>query len=50
MAERFDWCELRSSRMSEPGAEEAYEAARLTFELGKRVREMRERLGWTQAE
>src|SRR5699024_905943 len=42
--------ELRSSRMSEPGAEEAYEAARLTFELGKRVREMREHLGWARAE
>ncbi|MHA6801847.1 helix-turn-helix domain-containing protein [Salinifilum ghardaiensis] len=50
MAERADWRELRDRRMSEPGAEEACEAARLTFELGERVREMRERLGRTQAE
>jgi transcriptional regulator with XRE-family HTH domain len=35
--------------MSEPGAEEAYEATRLAFELGASVRSMRERRGWTQA-
>lgn len=50
MAERSDWQDLRTRRMAEPGAEEAYEAARLAFELGAAVREMRERRGWTQAQ
>jgi transcriptional regulator with XRE-family HTH domain len=34
--------------MAEPGADEAYEAARLAFELGNAVRELRENRGWTQ--
>jgi ribosome-binding protein aMBF1 (putative translation factor) len=50
MAERTGWRRLREQRMAEPGAQEAYEAARLAFELGKAVREMRERHGWTQFE
>jgi ribosome-binding protein aMBF1 (putative translation factor) len=49
MAERSDWRPLRDRRMAEPGAAEAYAAARLAFELGKAVREMREQRGWTQA-
>jgi transcriptional regulator with XRE-family HTH domain len=36
--------------MDEPGADEAYEAARLAFELGKAVRELRERRSWSQAQ
>ncbi|HVK20149.1 MAG TPA: helix-turn-helix transcriptional regulator [Actinokineospora sp.] len=35
--------------MAEPGAVDAYEATRLAFELGKAVRELRERRGWTQS-
>ncbi|GAA3433357.1 helix-turn-helix domain-containing protein [Kutzneria kofuensis] len=50
MAERSSWQELRDRRMAEPGAGESYAAARLAFELGKAVREMRERRGWTQAQ
>lgn len=50
MAERGDWRQLRDRRMSEPGAEEAYVAARLAFELGKTVRAMREQRVWTQDE
>ncbi|TDQ01498.1 helix-turn-helix domain-containing protein [Labedaea rhizosphaerae] len=50
MIERTDWQQLRDRRMSEPGAEEAYEATRLAFELGKAVREMREASGWTQVQ
>lgn len=42
MAERTDWREIRDRRMAEPGAEEAYEAARRAFELDAAVREMRE--------
>lgn len=50
MAERGSWSELRDRRMAEPGAEEAYEAARLAFELGAAVRELRLARGWSQAE
>lgn len=50
MAVRSDWQDLRARRMAEPGAEEAYEAARLAFELGAAVREMREQRSWTQAQ
>ena len=49
MAER-SWRQLRDRRMAEPGAEESYAAARLAYELGRSVREMRERRGWTQAQ
>ncbi|MBP2321759.1 ribosome-binding protein aMBF1 (putative translation factor) [Kibdelosporangium banguiense] len=50
MGERDDWAELRERRLAEPGAAEAYDAARIAYELGKAVREMREQRGWTQAE
>ncbi|HEY0806091.1 MAG TPA: helix-turn-helix transcriptional regulator [Pseudonocardiaceae bacterium] len=50
MTERAGWRQLRDRRMSEPGAAEAYDAARLAFELGKAVRELREQCGWTQAQ
>ena len=36
--------------MAEPGAAEAYEGARLAFELGRRVRELRVRQGLSQTE
>jgi ribosome-binding protein aMBF1 (putative translation factor) len=48
MSERQDWKQLRQQRMSEPGAEHAYDAARLAFELGAAARQMREDRGWTQ--
>lgn len=50
MAERESWSGLRDRRMSEPGAVEAYEAARLAFELGAAVRELRLGRGWSQLE
>jgi transcriptional regulator with XRE-family HTH domain len=34
--------------MADPGAMEAYEAARLAFELGCAVRTLRENRGWSQ--
>ncbi|MFI6985684.1 multiprotein-bridging factor 1 family protein [Embleya sp. NPDC050154] len=49
MTGRSDWQEIRSRRMAEAGADEAYEATRIAFELGRSVREMRERHGLTQA-
>jgi transcriptional regulator with XRE-family HTH domain len=48
MAQRSDWQELRLRRMAEPGAQEAYDAARLAFALGRQVRELREQRGWSQ--
>jgi transcriptional regulator with XRE-family HTH domain len=36
--------------MSEPGADEAYQAARLACELGRTVRELREHAGWSQTQ
>ncbi|GAB3860731.1 multiprotein-bridging factor 1 family protein [Micromonospora andamanensis] len=50
MGERGDWAAMRERRMAEPGAAEAYDAARLAFELGRAVRELRERRGWSQAQ
>src|SRR5688572_2886398 len=50
MSERISWQELRDRRMAEPGAADAYDAARLAFELGRAVRELRERLGWSQTQ
>ncbi|MER7009089.1 helix-turn-helix transcriptional regulator [Dactylosporangium sp. NPDC000555] len=50
MSARSDWNELRSRRMAEPGAAEAYESTKLAFELGRAVRELRERHGWSQTE
>lgn len=39
------WPVMRKRRMAEPGAEQAYEATRLAFELGRAVRELRGRRG-----
>ncbi|WP_306214568.1 helix-turn-helix domain-containing protein [Actinoplanes sp. RD1] len=50
MSERGDWAAMRERRMAEPGAAEAYEAARLAFELGAAVRELRESKGWSQTQ
>ncbi|MER5997785.1 helix-turn-helix transcriptional regulator [Nonomuraea angiospora] len=50
MTERTDWADLRDRRLSEPGAAEAYDAARLAFELCRAVRQMRESRGWSQSE
>lgn len=50
MAERTDWKSLRDRRMSEPGAQEAYQAARLAYELGRSIRALREQRGWSQSE
>ncbi|MEU6265259.1 helix-turn-helix domain-containing protein [Saccharopolyspora shandongensis] len=50
MTKRTEWRELREELLAEPGAAEAYEAARIAFELGKSTREMREARNWTQAQ
>jgi ribosome-binding protein aMBF1 (putative translation factor) len=50
MGDRTDWAELRQRRLAEPGAAEAYDAARLAFDLGRAVRELREQRGWSQTQ
>jgi ribosome-binding protein aMBF1 (putative translation factor) len=50
MGEGENWEAMRERRMAEPGAAEAYDAARLAFELGRAVRELRERHGWSQTQ
>ncbi|MFI6389122.1 helix-turn-helix domain-containing protein [Nonomuraea sp. NPDC050540] len=50
MTERTEWADLRDRRLSEPGAAEAYDAARLAFQLGRAGRQMRESRGWSQSE
>ncbi|MFG2058608.1 helix-turn-helix domain-containing protein [Micromonospora sp. NPDC048930] len=50
MTERVDWSDLRQRRMAEPGADEAYAAARIAFELGQTVRELRKHNGWSQTQ
>lgn len=50
MSESSGWAELRDRRMSEPGAAEAYHAAKLAFELGRTVRGLREQRGWSQTQ
>ena len=49
MSDRARWSDLRRHRMAEPGAEAAYESARLAYELGRAVRELREGRGWSQS-
>lgn len=50
MTDRADWTELRERRMAEPGAADAYDAARLAVELGRAVRQLREQHGWSQTQ
>lgn len=50
MSRRSDWQTLRERRMDEPGAADAYEAARLAYELGGRIRDLREQRGWNQTQ
>ncbi|MYV56156.1 helix-turn-helix transcriptional regulator [Streptomyces sp. SID3212] len=50
MADRKRWSELRNDSLAHPEAREAYEEARIQYELGVAVRERREALGMTQAQ
>lgn len=45
---RTTLAEVREARMDRPGVAEAYQQARLRFELGEAVRSRREELGWSQ--
>jgi ribosome-binding protein aMBF1 (putative translation factor) len=48
MIRRTEWGGLRGRRLAEPGAVEAYAAAKLAYELGRTMRELREQRGWSQ--
>lgn len=50
MSERGSWNDLRDEALASPEGREAYDAARIRFELGRTVRERREALGMTQAQ
>ncbi|MFD5461763.1 multiprotein-bridging factor 1 family protein [Kitasatospora sp. NPDC127059] len=50
MSERTSWRAMREEILNRPGAGAAYEAARIRFELGEKVRLRREALGMTQAQ
>jgi ribosome-binding protein aMBF1 (putative translation factor) len=50
VSEREDWADLRERRLSEPGAADAYQAARRAHELGRAVRTLREARGWSQSQ
>jgi transcriptional regulator with XRE-family HTH domain len=43
-----DWTELRGRRLTEPGAAQAHEAARLAYDFGRAVRGLREHHGCRQ--
>jgi transcriptional regulator with XRE-family HTH domain len=45
-----DWTAQRDRRMTEPGAQKAYLAAKLAFDLGASVRELRRASGMTHRE
>lgn len=44
------WDELRQGRAEEQGSRTRYSAARLAYDLGCQIRELRESRGWTQRE
>lgn len=50
MSERRDWAAVRDRRMAEPGTQHAYQATRLAYELGRAVRDLRARRGWSQTD
>jgi HTH-type transcriptional regulator/antitoxin HipB len=47
-SERVTLAQAREARMGRPGVTEAYEQARVRFELAEAVRARREELGWSQ--
>ena len=44
------WEQMKARRAKEPGYREAYQQAALAYELGCRVRELRQRAGMSQTE
>ena len=50
MSKRKTWGEVRPRRMEKPAVRASYEKARLAYELGRQVRELRESNGLSQRE
>jgi len=48
VADRTGWAQIKDRRMADEGAQEAYGAARLAYELGRTVRQLREQRDWSQ--
>jgi ribosome-binding protein aMBF1 (putative translation factor) len=42
------WKELRDQRLANPTANDAYQATKLAYSLGQRVKQLRDDHGWTQ--
>ena len=45
---RSSWDDVKAARAGDSAVEAAYAAAKLAFELGEEVRELREKRGWSQ--
>ena len=50
MSKRKTWSEVRRRRMESPAARASYEKTRLAYELGRKVRDLREAHGLSQRE
>jgi len=50
MSKRKTWSEVRGRRMEKLGTRGSYEKARLAYELGRQVRQLRESHGLSQRE
>ncbi len=50
MSKRKTWSEVRRRRIEKPAIRASYEKARLAYELGRQVRELRESHGLSQRE
>lgn len=48
MNDRATWSELRRKRLEKPAARAGYQNAKLAYELGRQVRELREAHGLSQ--
>lgn len=45
-----DWSKIRDQRLRRPEAREAYVNARLAYEIGRQIRELRQAQGLTQSQ
>jgi ribosome-binding protein aMBF1 (putative translation factor) len=50
MSKRKTWSEVRRRRIEKPAVRASYEKARLAYELGRQVRELRQSHGLSQRE
>jgi len=50
MRKHKTWSEIRDERLRRPAARRAYDDARLAYEIGRQVRELREAQGLSQGE